>query len=133
MGKELNNGKMELCIKGIGNIIKHMDGGNFIMWMVIYLKANGLMIMLMDTVYIHIKMDLNIEAHGKMICNMVEEQKHGWIILSMMVNINSEKNMVGGSISGQIRQNMKGIGETIRYKDMVYINGKTEEYMMEIG
>jgi hypothetical protein len=75
---------MELHIQVIGHIIRHMAKVNLFIQMVIYMKVNGLIIKLMDSVSIYMLMEQNIQDSGKMIYNMVWELKLGLTVLVIM-------------------------------------------------
>lgn len=66
-------GLMELNMKVVGEITKQKDKENSYMLMEIYLKENGLMIKLMDMVFIFIKTELNMKATGRTTSNMEKE------------------------------------------------------------
>lgn len=66
-------GQMELNMKVVGEITKQKDKENSYMLMEIYLKENGLMIKLMDMVFIFIKTELNMKATGRTTSNMEKE------------------------------------------------------------
>ena len=61
--------------------------------MKMYLKDNGKMIRQTVMVFITIKVEPNIKAIGKMICNMEKEQKLGLIIQNLQVIMLNAKNM----------------------------------------
>lgn len=66
-------GLMVLNMKVVGEITKQKDKENSYMLMEIYLKENGLMIKLMDMVFIFIKTELNMKATGRTTSNMEKE------------------------------------------------------------
>jgi len=58
-----------------------------------YMKEHGKMIKLMERVYKHIQMVLNMLVIGRKINKMEQELKHGLMALNMKENMNWVKNM----------------------------------------
>jgi len=94
MDTEYKNGLMVPSMKGSGRITRQKVKASFYMLTEIYLKDNGLMIKLMDLVFIFIKMALNMKDFGKMIYSTEKVLKHGLMDQSMMDTILKAKNTV---------------------------------------
>jgi hypothetical protein len=91
------------------------------------------MIRLMDLEFMFIKMVQNMRVNGKMIYNMDLARKYGLMDQNMKEIIMKEKNTEEDYIYGKMAQCIMVIGLIIELKDMVNINGKTEENLMENG
>ena len=124
MDMELRNGKMVQSMLANGNSIKHAVKANSGMLMVIFSKANGLMIKPTASVFIPIKMVPNMKVIGRRTCNTDMERNRGQMAQNMKENITMVKNMVRAIIFGMMAQNMMDNGLIIKLKDMVFINGK---------
>ena len=73
MEEALRFGLMAAFMKAIGNLTKPMVEEDLFILMVITIMDNGLMIKLMDSVFISIKMETNTKVIGRKTNNMVME------------------------------------------------------------
>ena len=88
---------------------------------------------LTDTEFTFTKMVQDMRVNGKMIFNMDSEKKSGQTTVSTRVITQKVKNMVKVFIYGKMVQCITEIGLKIESKDMVNINGKMEECMLDNG
>jgi hypothetical protein len=84
-------GQMAQDMKVIGNLIKPTVKENLSMLTVIFMRANGSMIKLMEKVLILTPMELITMVIGLMINNMVSEWSHGLMGLNTKVTISTVK------------------------------------------
>lgn len=70
--------------------------------MEMYTKANGLMIKLMDKVFIHIQMAVDMKVIGKKTNSMAKELRDGQMVLHMKVSMLEERNTAMVNLFGQI-------------------------------
>jgi hypothetical protein len=133
-------GKIFLCMKDIGKIIKQMEEVVLSIQMVMYMKGNGKMIKPMVKEYIITMMAQVIMDNGLKMFNKDLVFKNGQtdlrikgIYYNNLVNIIMDLNMVLENLYGLIGLNMKVNSIKIKYKEEVKWYGLIKNSMKDNG
>jgi hypothetical protein len=106
---------------------------NFGMSMVMFSKANGLMIRPTATEYMSTRMELDMKESGKMICSTDMAKRFGQITRCMRGLTMKVRSMGVVSIFGRMVPATTVTGTKTVLKGMVFINGKTAAHIQGNG
>ena len=131
--KVAKSGQTGPCMKDGGWKTKLMAKEDLSMQMEMFTMVNGLMIKLMDSVFIAILMEPSMRDIGKKINNMVKDSKHGLMVLGMKDNTFRAKNMEKEDSHGLTAALiMVNLSKTI-LKETESTIGQMEENIMVFG
>lgn len=107
---EFKPGLMELDIKEIGIITKHLDEESSFMLIMIFMMENGATIKPMAMESMSMPMAQGMKDIGKMIIKMAMDNNNGQMEVHMLESINKGKNMDKEHTSGEIQVFSKANG-----------------------
>ena len=114
VGLEFKSGLMELNMRGSGIMAKQMVEVNLLMSTVMYMRAIGEMIKLVDMEFISIIMVPSTKDSGLMTISTEKELNHGLMEVGMMEITNKEKRMEKENILGKTEVTLLVNGKIIR-------------------
>ena len=118
---------MELCMRGNGRITKLKARANSSTVTATSMMENGLMTKPTATEFISTPMELSILAFGRMTCNMGSVLRHGRMDPNIRVIMSLEESTALVATIGTTGLFLQEIGKKIKFMELVFISGLTEE------